>query len=208
MGDTTSGTSDSSDGGDLKHLGALVTVIGGVVSVLVGINALTGWNPLRSVLAGASPSATPSTTWSPVDDHPSRDTGYVPPADPVEPADSPSPDEPEDSPTPSPSPAEAAPLFTVYSEDWGGRCDPGCPMRAVFQNRGGAAGTATATFYVLPFDDRQHYLAYCSVVLPRTAHGDQAGAGCTAYTATLGQWFRANPGGRVAMQVSVHNPAS
>ena len=207
MGDTTSGGSEGSDGGGLRQLGAFVAVIAGIVSVLVSLNALTGWNPLRTVFVDGSPSATPSRTWSPVD-RPSTAMAYVPPAEPVDPTSSPTPDyDPVDSPTPSPSPSPSeAPQFSVYSSDFTGQCDPGCPMRAVFQNDGGADGTATATFYLLPSDDRHHYLAYCSVVLPRTAHGDQTSAGCTAYTATLGQYFRVHPDGRVVMHISVHNP--
>ncbi len=208
VGDETSSSGDKS-GWEAKSDGEKAKIVLGViatiVSILVGLNTLTGFNPVSLVSdSSPSPSAIPSAAAT-------TDTPYQPPYDPpvTEPPGQDESDPPEDEPSsdsPSPSPTEDTALFSMESKEWVGPCNPSCSMTAMFRNLGGEDGTATATFYVMPAGDTQHYLAYCSVVIPGAAHNDVSRADCVAYSATLQAYFNAHPSGRVFMNVTVHNP--
>ncbi len=205
MGDETSSSGNKS-GWDAKSDGEKFKIVLGaaaaIVSILVGIDTLTGFNPL-SLVGHSTPTPSP-TPYS------AATTPYVPDYEPPE-QDPPAEDvseEPSEAPSdsPSPSPTESATLFSVESKDWVGPCNPSCSMTGMFRNLGGEEGTATATFYVMPSGDSQHYLAFCSVVIPSAAHNDISRADCVAYSSTLQSYFNSHPGGTVNMTVSVHNP--
>lgn len=169
-----------------------MSIVGGIAGILVALSALTGFNPLGSML-GAKP--TPSaTTYSAVAPTEPVDTGEQTYDDPPV---VPTTEAAEPTPTPPPD-------FTVASSQWDGPCDPGCGMTAIFHNWGGTAGTATATFYVMQDPDDNQYLAYCSVVIPDTPEGGATSTGCTAYSATLSWWFQSHR--TVNMRVVVANP--
>ncbi|WP_285487009.1 hypothetical protein [Amycolatopsis taiwanensis] len=173
-----SGNSDKEP--DYKKVGAVISMIGGAVSVLVGLYSLTGFNPLKELFSSSSSSTsagTSTSTWTVVREERSRPTTTTRPA---------------------------PPDFSVRSTQWDGPCGYSwCSMSAVFRNNGGV-GNGSATFYVLLPDENQ-YLALCSTVLPTTAEDSVTSAGCTASSGPLQQYFQSHPGGTVRMDVRVDN---
>lgn len=188
-----------------KKWNVVVATIGSGVAVLVAINGLTGWNPLKDLTSqsgGASESATsriqPSTTPEevPIYDPPQRSSEVD-----EEPADDSS-SPPEDAGESTETTAPASPQFQVTSSQWNGPCgDSWCSMSAIFRNLGGE-GAGSATFYVLR-PDANEYLARCSVVLNTTSENGVTSAGCTASSGWLQAYIRSHPGTTVRMQVTV-----
>src|SRR5262245_41245037 len=109
MGD---GDSESTD---WKKAASVAGAAAACISVLVGLNTLLGWNPLKS-FAHPAHSASPTIIY-PVENTPA-DTPYSPPPEVT----------PEDIPSASPSPTDSPPDFTVESSQWDGQCTPQCPM--------------------------------------------------------------------------------
>ena len=184
---------------DYKKFSAFVGVVGSVIAVLTGLNALTGFNPLKD-LVNESTTTTPAPTTTPV-------RPWVPPLTVA----------PRPTWTPPPPPVlttTAKPLwlqntnFYATSTQWGGPCGlAGCSMSAIFRNIGGA-GQATATFYIIPNDGNNQYVAQCSVVIPYTSYEGLTTAGCTAYNGGYQQYIRTHPGMTFRMNVQVQNSIS
>jgi hypothetical protein len=177
------------DGGFVKF----ASVAGVIVGILVGVNALTGVNPLKDILVeDATPATTPPLTevWTPPEAPVSPPVVVVTPVlpPPATPA--------------TPEPVQSPPFFVVESQQWDGPCGGGCRMTAIFRNTGGD-GSATAVFDVS--SKAGEYLVSCSVVLPYTREGQATSAGCNAYNGRLQNFFRSNPDGRVSMDVTVNN---
>lgn len=169
---------------EYKKWGVVIGTISGLVSVMVGIHALTGINVPKEILGGDGP---PSTTTR---IETTTTTPYVaPPAEEFETT------------TTTTTTTVALPDFRVHSSQFDGPCgDSWCAVSAVFRNVGGT-GTGAATFYVL-WPDRYEYLARCSVALATTAQGAFTRAQCTASSVPLQQYFRAYTSG-VRLEVKV-----
>src|SRR5262245_16594208 len=190
MADEPTGTDNSDDkkkqsGGD-GNFTKFASAAAALVAVLVCVNGLTGFNPLKEILNADSPPTTTS---------PAPTT--TPPAPTTTSSETPTPLPPPVA-TPEPSP----PYFVVEASQFDGPCRNGCPMTALFRNTGGE-GSATATFNVRR--KAGGFLVSCSVVIPDTAEGDVTSAGCTAYNGKLQDYFNSTVDGRVAFSVTVDN---
>lgn len=195
-----SGTKNNQPGGDGGFI-KFASAAGAIVGILVGVNALTGVNPLKDILAAdGTPTTTvpPTATWTPPMAPVPPPVVVVPPV--LPPALPPALPPPV---TPEPEPEPGPPFFIVESRQWDGPCNGGCHMTAIFRNTGGD-GSATAIFDVS--SKAGEYLVSCNVVLPHTPEGQATSAGCNAYNGRLQNFFRTNPDGRVSMTVTVNNP--
>lgn len=205
MADEPTKSNDADDEPDYKKWATGLSIAASVAAILVALNGLTGWNPLKDLLPGSSPetTATPTppettteTTAEATDDTTTADTSTD-----------------DDTTTPSttsetPDWDARSPDFAVESSQWTGSCSQsaGCPMGAIFRNNGGY-GNASAKLYVIR-DGTTTYLAYCSVVLPTVSHGNQTAGYCTANSAQLQQYlysYRGQSTVPVHIQVIVDN---
>lgn len=175
--------SESNGNSDYKNLARVLGLAAASVSILVGINSLTGFNPFNrfahlpsTSIQLPTPRPTPTPLSTPV---------WIPTRIP-------------ETTTTVPMP----PDFVVAHEQWSGPCDYGCGMSAIFHNIGGE-GAEAATFYVMPNDGTYAYLAYCSAIIPSTVHGGVVTTGCTAYSSNLDGYFKSHPGATVTMLVKV-----
>ncbi|MFJ7215850.1 hypothetical protein [Amycolatopsis sp. NPDC098790] len=183
----------SDDDPDYKKFGVIIGSISAVCAILLAVNTLTGFNPLKDLTTKSSTAAAPSTT-VPLLARTSVERPTHRPA--------PTTEETEETTETPRTTAPANPAFHVRSSQWNGPCQTtSCSMSAVFRNDGGV-GSGSATFYVLRPDENT-YLAKCSVVLYRTAADDFVNAGCTASSGQLQLWFRNHPGGTVRMDIRV-----
>ncbi|MGW5722932.1 hypothetical protein ACWEVP_42645 [Amycolatopsis sp. NPDC003865] len=185
----------SDDEPDYKKFGVIIGSISALCAILLAVNTLTGFNPLKDLTTTSSTAAPPSTTVPLL----ARTSAEWP--TPTTEATEETTEAPETTAT-TETTAPAEPAFHVRSSQWNGPCQTtSCSMSAVFRNDGGP-GSGSATFYVLRPDENT-YLAKCSVVLYRTAADDFANAGCTASSGQLQLWFRTHPGGTVRMDIRV-----
>ncbi len=186
----------SDDEPDYKKFGVVIGSISAGCGILLALNTLTGFNPLKNLTGGSSTAAAPATS-VPLLARTSVERPTRRPAPTTEET-----EETTETPRTTATTAPANPAFHVRSSQWNGPCQPSsCSMSAIFRNDGGA-GSGSATFYVLRPDENT-YLAKCSVVLYRTAADDFVNAGCTASSGTLQAWIRSHPGGTVRMDIRV-----
>ncbi|MCR6488894.1 hypothetical protein M8542_39305 [Amycolatopsis sp. OK19-0408] len=186
----------SDDDPDYKKFGVIIGSVSAVCAILLALNTLTGFNPLKDLTTKSSTAAPPATS-VPLLARTSVEWPTDPPARTTEET-----EETSETPETTETTAPAEPAFHVRSSQWNGPCQTtSCAMSAVFRNDGGA-GSGSATFYVLRPDENT-YLAKCSVVLYRTAADDFVNAGCTASSGQLQLWIRDHPGGTVRMDIRV-----
>lgn len=190
MGDESSDNEPS-----YKKMSVVVGTVGAVISALVALNGLTGFNPLKHFFPPSSSPAPPptvtTTTFVPI----VIDTTYDSP-------DSGDYGGDESTETTTETTEPPTPDFYVRASEWDGPCGYSwCSMSAIFRNSGGE-GSGSATFYVL-LPDANQYLARCSTVLQATAEDGVTQAGCTASSANLQGYFQSHPGSTVRMRVQV-----
>lgn len=203
MADEPTKSNDADDEPDYKKWATGLSIAASVAAILVALNGLTGWNPLKDLLPGGSPETTAAPTPATTTDTTAETTGDTTTADTT--TDDTTTDE-----TTSETPdwEEQSPAFSVESSQWTGSCSQsaGCPMGAIFRNNGGY-GNASAKLYVIR-DGTTTYLAFCSVVLPAVSHGNQTAGYCTANSAQLQQYiysYRGQSTVPVHIQVIVDN---
>lgn len=195
-----SGNSDKEP--DYKKLHVIVSIVGGVISVLVGIYSLTGFNLLKEMFSDSHSNSSGSGSSSTTTTEPTEPTWTNSAEESTEISTSTTTETTTTTEETTESSQPSAPSFSVRSEQWNGPCGYSwCTMSAVFRNNGGP-GNGSATFYVL-LPDVNQYLAKCSAVLPTTDEDEVTSAGCTASSAQLQQYFRTHPGGTVRMDVKV-----
>lgn len=177
---------ESDGNSDSKRLAAYLGVLGAIVSILVGVNSLTGVNPLGwfvhsspTTTAILTPTRRDTPTWTATSTT-TRTTATTTTTE-------------RTTLTTTTTTAATPPLFLVDSQQFSAPCSSaGCGMSAIFRNIGGF-GSGTATFYLMPDDGSYTYLALCTAVIPGTNYHGFASAGCNAYS-NISQWSRTHPG--------------
>ena len=190
----------ANDEPDSKKWVTGIVVVSGLIGGMVGLNSLTGWNPLKDLLP-PSTSTTRTTATATTSSPPWSPQLYVPPAPPPPTTTWTS----TVTTTRSSTPPESRPAsFSVDSVEWNGPCsfDAGCPMKAIFRNNGGL-GSRSATFYVMQAGTPNTAVAQCSVVIPSTWPGNVTTTGCAANSGWLQQFQRAHPGQPVPVWIRV-----
>ncbi|MFC5117163.1 hypothetical protein ACFPN7_24765 [Amycolatopsis halotolerans] len=199
------------DDSGFKKWSLIIGVVSGVLAILVAVNTLTGFNPLKEWISPPTSKNTPVSgaagdSVAGAGRAQATDTlAGTPPTSPVRTVEitpSTAPRSTLETPDSPSTTVPAEPAFQVRSSQWDGPCQgSACTMSAIFRNDGGP-GTAVATFFVL-LPDRYTFIAKCSVILGYTEQNGFTNAGCTADSAQILTYFRDHPGGTVRMQVKI-----